>query len=110
MAKEVKESTKISKIFRSMEEHNYMVFTFSSNHPLPKSAEGFTDHFITHKRKPCGVFIEDKIGKDTMKERQKDLQLCISHLSAIYPKVAHRICTSAKDAEKIRLDIYEGKI
>ena len=57
--------------------HNFKVYTFNSKHKMPSGAVGFPDHVLLNQNGTI-IFIEVKLGKDELSEKQIELQnICI---------------------------------
>jgi len=72
--------SEITKALKPLTKYGWDVKTFNHNKAMPTGARDWVDHFLVHESKGWIIFIEVKIGKDSLSEGQteykKSLQSC----------------------------------
>ncbi len=101
------EKTRITEIFKELEKFGYKVFTFNSNKAVPKGTRDFVDHLIIgHGRV---IFVEVKIGKDTMSAGQEQTHALLGRAVAQNKLVESFVIKEAVHAAAIRERIIQAK-
>ena len=104
------ESQQIKEAFVKLRDFGNIVFNFNSNIPNRAGIKGHPDWEILTKKLNV-VFVETKIGRDTIKPDQKPV---LERLSSIMgmpnSRVYYYIVKTSKDAENIQKDILNGKL
>ena len=95
--------TDITQKLKKLEKIGFTVMTANSNHPMPTGLKGLTDHIILHPIKGI-MFIEVKIRKDKLNERQEKIKNIIENLSKLYEGTRYYLVTD-KNIDDIILKI-----
>ena len=106
----MKKTTKseISKEFARLRNFGFSVFNFNFKRALPKGLRYFVDHIIISKR--YLIFIEVKIGKDTLDKEQRKLGEILSHLSTMCKPLHYLVITNLKESVSCVDMILEKKL
>lgn len=99
--------SEITKIFNTLKEAGYSVSTFNSHRAVGKGMLYFPDHvFIGHGRI---IFVEVKIGKDTMSDGQQKLHTIIQESVVKNRFVDSFIVRDTESAIRVRDRILNAK-
>ena len=89
----------INKEFNRLENFGFKTFSFNNKDSLSFGLKYFVNHIIVSKR--YLIFIEVSPEKKILSEDQKELQLFLSHLSALNKSLHFRIIRNMKDCKEL---------
>jgi len=98
----------ISKELSRLRKFGFLVYNFNFRKSLPGGIKFFVDHLIISKK--YLIFVEVKIGKDTLSVEQKNLALIISTLSCSNKSVHYLVIRNIKECMRFIELILGGKL
>ena len=104
------ESQEIKKALIRLRDFNCIVFNFNSNRPNNAGLAGHPDWLILTP-KLNAVYLEVKIGKDSLSDAQKAVLNRLSSVMGLpHSRVIYSLCKSSKEAKQISDRIISREI
>jgi hypothetical protein len=104
------ESQLIKEEFVRLRKFNSIVFNFNSNKYNNAGLTGFPDWVILTPKLNI-VFIEIKIGKDSLREEQKTVLKRLSSMMGLpHSRIYYFLCRGSKEAKQIGENVLTGKL
>ncbi|MEJ2618511.1 MAG: hypothetical protein P8Z35_26395 [Ignavibacteriaceae bacterium] len=89
----------IDKEISRLEKYGFKVFSFNKGNALSFGMKYFVNHIIVSKR--YLIFIEVNPNKEIPSDDKKELQLFLSHLSALNRSLHYRVIRNIEDCRRL---------
>lgn len=96
---EKKLDNQIDTEFNNLRKFGFNVFSFNCRNTLSFGMKYFVNHIIVSKK--YLIFVEVNPDKEILSEDKKELQLFLSHLSALNKSLHFRIIRNMKDCKEL---------